>query len=86
MRGPRTFGSPPPMSSHHHNLEPLGRWHATIYWSVPKGGGSLNDLQASQTCVVTRPPDTELLVASRVWIHNTEGPSALPATVILAYQ
>ncbi len=30
MRGPRAFWSLPPMSSHHHNLEPLGRWHATI--------------------------------------------------------
>ncbi len=30
MRGPRAFGSPPPMSSHHCNLEPLGRWHATV--------------------------------------------------------
>ncbi len=33
MRSPRTFGSPPPMSSRHRNLEPLGRWHATIYIS-----------------------------------------------------
>ncbi len=31
MCGPRAFGSPPPMSSRHHNSEPLGRWHATIH-------------------------------------------------------
>ena len=30
-RGPRAFGSPPPMSSRHRNSEPLGRWDATIY-------------------------------------------------------
>ncbi len=30
-RGSRAFGSPPPMSSRHRNLEPLERWHATIY-------------------------------------------------------
>ncbi len=31
MRGFRALGSLPPMSSRHRNLEPLGRWHATIY-------------------------------------------------------
>ncbi len=31
MGGLRAFGSPPPMSSRHCNLEPLGRWHATKY-------------------------------------------------------
>ncbi len=31
MRGPHAFVSPPPMSSPHRNLEPLGRWHATIH-------------------------------------------------------
>ena len=25
------LGSPPPLSSHHCNLEPLGRWHGTIF-------------------------------------------------------
>ena len=30
LRGSRTFGIPPPMSSRQRNLEPLGRWHATI--------------------------------------------------------
>ncbi len=34
MRGFRVFGSPPPMSSRHRNLEPLGRWHATIYYDI----------------------------------------------------
>ncbi len=31
MRDPRTLGGFPLMSSRHRNLEPLGRWHATIY-------------------------------------------------------
>ncbi len=31
MRGSHAFGSFPPMSSCHRNLEPLGRWYATIY-------------------------------------------------------
>ena len=30
--GSRGLGSPPPMSSLHRNLEPLGRWHATIFY------------------------------------------------------
>ena len=30
MHGPCAFGSHPPMSSRHRNLEPLGRWDATI--------------------------------------------------------
>ncbi len=31
----RALGSPPPMSSRHRNLEPLGRWHATISNELP---------------------------------------------------
>ncbi len=34
MRGPRAFGSHPPMSSRHRNLEPLGRWQATKWLSA----------------------------------------------------
>ncbi len=45
MRGPRAFGSPPPMSSHHRNLEPLGggtRQYISIctvaWWPISVGG------------------------------------------------
>ncbi len=35
-RGLLALVSPPLMSSRHHNLEPYGRWHATIFISLAK--------------------------------------------------
>ena len=38
MRHSLALGSFPPMSSRHRNLEPLGRWHATIYRNSSASG------------------------------------------------
>ncbi len=60
--GSCALGSPPPMSSRHRNLEPLGRWPATIYISppIPKGIG---EDQSSQLSDLDIAPESDQFVA-----------------------
>ncbi len=68
MRGPRVFGSPPPMSSCHRNLEPLGggmrqynRKHTfTLYLGLSDLGSSGNTVTKASTDNDDDSPSTEL--------------------------
>ncbi len=61
-RGPHALVSPPPMSLRHRNLEPYGRWHATVYLKQNK----VRYISFPWTWIDTKV--TWIMVLDKIWI------------------